>query len=87
VTGEKLFGKYRAIVKNTIDPTGAARIIVAVPSLAGSLDMWAVPCISIAEMNSGEVSLPTIGASVWVEFEQGDVNLPIWVGGIWQSKL
>src|SRR5439155_2936787 len=24
-----------------------------------------------------------LGADVWVEFEQGDVDRPIWVGGFW----
>ena len=29
--------------------------------------------------------VPQIGAGVWVEFEQGDPDYPIWVGGFWGS--
>jgi uncharacterized protein involved in type VI secretion and phage assembly len=27
--------------------------------------------------------VPQVGAGVWVEFEQGDPDYPIWVGGFW----
>jgi uncharacterized protein involved in type VI secretion and phage assembly len=27
--------------------------------------------------------VPQIGSGVWVEFEQGDPDRPIWVGGYW----
>lgn len=27
--------------------------------------------------------VPQIGAGVWVEFERGDPDYPIWVGGFW----
>jgi hypothetical protein len=33
----------------------------------------------------GVYMVPPIGAGVWVEFEQGDVNSPIWVGCRWGS--
>jgi uncharacterized protein involved in type VI secretion and phage assembly len=33
---------------------------------------------------AGLVALPQIGAAVWVEFEQGDPERPIWSGGFWQ---
>ena len=29
--------------------------------------------------------VPQIGAGVWIEFEQGDPDYPIWVGGFWGS--
>ncbi len=31
----------------------------------------------------GMVALPIIGSGVWVEFEQGDLDYPIWVGCFW----
>jgi hypothetical protein len=34
---------------------------------------------------SGMVALPTIGAGVWVEFEQGDAGHPVWTGSFWGS--
>jgi uncharacterized protein involved in type VI secretion and phage assembly len=36
-------------------------------------------------MQSGVVTVPVIGAGVWVEFERGDPDYPIWVGGFWGS--
>jgi hypothetical protein len=30
-------------------------------------------------------AVPPIGASVWVEFEGGDLDSPIWVGGWWRA--
>ena len=31
----------------------------------------------------GVFVVPQVGAGVWVEFEQGDPDHPIWVGGFW----
>jgi uncharacterized protein involved in type VI secretion and phage assembly len=31
------------------------------------------------------VALPIIGSGVWIEFEQGDPDYPIWVGCFWGS--
>jgi uncharacterized protein involved in type VI secretion and phage assembly len=33
----------------------------------------------------GAYLVPPIGAGVWIEFEQGDPNHPIWVGCRWGS--
>jgi uncharacterized protein involved in type VI secretion and phage assembly len=29
--------------------------------------------------------VPPIGAAVWIEFEQGNTDYPIWTGGFWGS--
>ena len=29
--------------------------------------------------------VPQVGAAVWIEFEQGDPEYPIWTGGFWGS--
>ena len=42
-----------------------------------------MPCVPIAGMQMGVFSVPQIGAGVWIEFEQGDPDYPIWVGGFW----
>ena len=44
-----------------------------------------MPCVPFAGQQSGVFVLPQIGAGVWVEFEQGDPDYPIWVGGFWGS--
>jgi uncharacterized protein involved in type VI secretion and phage assembly len=33
----------------------------------------------------GTYVVPQIGAGVWVEFEQGNPDYPVWVGGFWGS--
>jgi uncharacterized protein involved in type VI secretion and phage assembly len=46
---------------------------------------WAMPCVPTAGLNSGVFTVPQIGSGVWMEFEQGDAERPIWVGGYWGS--
>jgi uncharacterized protein involved in type VI secretion and phage assembly len=47
------------------------------------LSSWAMPCVPVAGINMGMFTVPLIGAGVWVEFEQGDPDYPIWVGCYW----
>ncbi len=44
---------------------------------------WALPCVPAAGIQSGVFVVPPIGSQVWVEFEQGDPDYPIWTGGFW----
>ena len=46
---------------------------------------WAMPCVPVAGIQIGMFALPMIGSGVWVEFEQGDPDYPIWVGCFWGS--
>jgi hypothetical protein len=39
----------------------------------------------MAGINAGVLAVPPIGAGVWMEFEQGDPDYPIWVGGYYGS--
>jgi hypothetical protein len=81
---QKFFGKYRGIVLNNIDPLYRGRIIVEVPDVLGTeVSGWALPCVPYAGRNVGFLALPPVGASVWVEFEQGDPDFPIWSGCFW----
>lgn len=80
------YGKYRGTVVNNIDPMLTGRIQVMVPDLAGFVPgTWAMPCVPVAGLNMGVFTVPPIGAGVWVEFEHGDPEYPIWVGGYWGS--
>lgn len=80
------YGKYRGTVVNNIDPLLTGRIQVMVPDLAGFVPgTWAMPCVPVAGLNMGVFTVPPIGAGVWVEFEHGDPEYPIWVGGYWGS--
>jgi hypothetical protein len=80
----KFFGKYRGTVLNNVDPMQIGRIQVMVPDVSNvMLSSWAMPCAPVAGINMGVFTLPLIGSGVWVEFEQGDPDYPIWVGGFW----
>jgi Type VI secretion system/phage-baseplate injector OB domain len=81
---QKYFGKYRAVCVNNLDPLSMARIQVSVPDVTGSTPTtWAMPCVPVGGMSMGIVAVPPRGAGVWVEFEQGDPDYPIWVGCYW----
>jgi Type VI secretion system/phage-baseplate injector OB domain len=82
--GEKFYGKYRGLVIENIDPEQIGRVLVQVPDVLGELpSSWALPCVPAAGIQSGCFIVPPIGSQVWVEFEQGDLDYPIWTGGFW----
>lgn len=78
----QFFGKYRGTVVNNVDPMQIGRIQVIVPDVSGLIPTsWAMPCFSFTGKQMGAFMLPQIGSGVWVEFEQGNPDYPIWVGG------
>jgi hypothetical protein len=83
----KYIGKYRGTVLQNIDPLQAGRLQLVVPDVMSLLPTtWAEPCVPLAGPTGppmGVYMVPPIGAGVWVEFEQGDPNRPIWVGCRW----
>jgi uncharacterized protein involved in type VI secretion and phage assembly len=82
--GEKFYGKYRGTVINNIDPMQLGRIMAMVPDVSGFIPTsWAMPCVPLAGKQMGTFVVPQIGSGVWIEFEQGDPDYPIWVGGFW----
>jgi uncharacterized protein involved in type VI secretion and phage assembly len=83
-TQQRFYGKYRGTVVNNVDPLQIGRIQAIVPDVSGvSPTSWAMPCLPVAGINTGVFSVPQIGSGVWVEFEHGDPDRPIWVGGYW----
>ena len=80
------FGKYRGTVLNNVDPMQMGRLMVQVPDVSNVLpSTWAMPCLPFAGIQSGMYAVPAIGSGVWIEFEQGNPDYPIWVGGFWGS--
>ena len=80
------FGKYRGTVLNNVDPMQIGRLMVQVPDVSNVIpSTWAMPCAPFAGTQSGMVAIPPIGASVWVEFEQGNSDYPIWSGCFWNT--
>jgi uncharacterized protein involved in type VI secretion and phage assembly len=80
---EKFFGKYRGIVSDIQDPLMTGRIRARVPDVLGDQESgWALPCAPFGGSGMGFFALPKVGAGVWIEFEHGDPDYPIWVG-VW----
>ena len=78
------YGKYRGTVANNVDPMQQGRLQVSVPAVLGTGTLsWAMPCVPYAGPGVGLFTLPPNGANVWVEFEGGDPNFPIWAGCFW----
>ncbi|MGY0614916.1 phage baseplate assembly protein V [Vibrio sp. FJH11] len=78
---QPLYGKFRGTVVNNVDPMQQGRIQATVPSVSGMIPgSWCMPCLPVLGVNSGMFTVPPVGAGVWIEFEQGDVDYPIWTG-------
>lgn len=78
-----MFGKYRGTVVNNVDPEQIGRLQVIVPAFSPVPISWAMPCMPWGGINQGVFTVPLIGAGVWVEFEGGDSDYPIWTGCYW----
>jgi hypothetical protein len=83
--GERLYGKYRGVVRDNGDPKDLGRLKVSVPEVLGDLEHWALPCVPYAGDGSGQFTIPSRGTGVWVEFEAGDPSRPIWTGCWWSD--
>jgi uncharacterized protein involved in type VI secretion and phage assembly len=83
-TGPRYYGKYRATVLNNLDPQLQGRIQVQLGDRYGLFpSTWALPALAFAGIGAAVVALPPIASSVWVEFEAGDPDYPIWSGAFW----
>lgn len=76
ISCQQYFGKYRGTVINNLDLEKRNRIQAIVPDISSVIPTsWAEPC-----MPPGHAYTPMIGSGVWIEFEQGDPDFPIWSG-------
>jgi uncharacterized protein involved in type VI secretion and phage assembly len=79
--GNQFFGKYRGTVTDIQDPLMMNRVRAKVPDVMGDQESgWAMPCLPFAGSGMGLFGLPKVGAGVWIEFEHGDPDYPIWAG-------
>jgi len=84
--GRKYYGKYRGVVIDNVDPMQIGRVMAMVPDVSTVLPTsWCMPCVPAAGVQAGMLAVPSIGAGVWIEFEQGDPDYPIWSGCFWGS--
>lgn len=81
---KKYYGKYGGIVTDNHDKKGLGRIRARVRRvLEGEQLGWALPCVPYAGRNVGIFFVPPVGSNVWIEFEDGDPEKPIWCGCCW----
>lgn len=86
MTSAPFWGKYRGVVSDVHDPLMIMRIKAEVPDVYGDRQSgWALPCAPFGGDQVGFFALPKVGAGVWIEFEHGDPDYPIWTGCWWGS--
>lgn len=82
----KYYGKYRGVVSDNDDPMKLGRLQVKVQDVLRDSDSsWAMPSVPYAGKSVGLFLIPPKDALVWVEFEHGDPDYPIWTGCFWAS--
>jgi uncharacterized protein involved in type VI secretion and phage assembly len=82
----RYYGKYRALVVDNADPENRGRLKLRVPSVLGNevVSGWALPCAPYGGApGQGFFFIPEVEAGVWVEFEAGNLDYPVWVGTYW----
>ncbi|MCA9933412.1 MAG: hypothetical protein KC415_05780 [Anaerolineales bacterium] len=84
MSGQTFYGKYRGTVVDNGDPNGIGRIKARVPDIFGDEDSgWALPSLPYAGDRVGLFLIPPEDAWVWIEFEGGNPDKPIWSGCFW----
>ena len=82
--GNTFYGKYRGVVTDNQDPRRIGCIRARVPDVYGDLESgWALPAAPFGGNGMGFFAVPAEGAGVWIEFECGDPDYPIWSGCWW----
>jgi len=78
------YGKFRGVVSDNGDPNNLGRIRAKVPDVYGDEESgWALPSVPYAGKSVGLFLVPPTNALVWIEFEHGDPDYPIWSGCFW----
>ena len=65
-------GTYAATVIDNTDPAGQCRLHVLVPDIFAETPVWAAASIT------DDSDPPAVGESVWVSFEAGNSDHPVW---------
>jgi uncharacterized protein involved in type VI secretion and phage assembly len=85
--GQRYYGMYRGTVTSNVDPEQRGRLLVNVPDVLTQIpSTWAEPCLPLAGPEGpgmGSFFLPPLDSGVWVGFEYGDPNRPVWIGCRW----
>jgi hypothetical protein len=71
----RFYGIYRAVVIDNVDPQQQGRLLVRAPSVSPDPLGWALPAPTVVTGTAA----PAPGAPVWLLFEAGDPDLPVWL--------
>lgn len=83
----RFFGVTVGIVTNNKDEEGLGRVKVKFPWLSDTDESnWARVLSPMAGKECGVYFLPEVGDEVLVAFEQGDIEYPYILGGLWNGK-
>jgi hypothetical protein len=72
-----LTGLYSGMVTSSADPLQQGRVLVTVDGVPGQ--RWAAPSLPYPA-TAAQAARPLYGQYVWVMFERGDPNHPVWIG-------
>lgn len=74
--GDRYFGKYSGVVKDNRDDTEQGIVTVSVPTIFPPDE----PVAARPALPYGLFFVPEVDTTVWVEFEGGDSEFPLWTG-------
>jgi phage baseplate assembly protein V len=82
------YGVYRAQVKDNQDPDKMGKLQIHCPQIHGDTypDTWAWPMAPYAGKSFGLWAIPDKDEWVWVMFDHGRPEYPIWCGGWWGDQ-
>lgn len=73
----RYYGVYRGVVKSVADPLNQRRVKLVVPQTTGDrVTGWAWPL----ETAHTHFEVPPVGQGVWVIYQGGDPDYPLWMG-------
>ena len=75
------YGVYKGKVIDSSDTENRGRLLVKIPTLGFNWVKWAEPCVPFTQF-----MIPSTGILVWVMFENGDENKPVWIGKMWLAS-
>jgi hypothetical protein len=83
-TSQRFLGKFRGKVTDNVDPLFLGRIKAKVSAVLQDQESgWALPSAPYGGSGVGFFFVPPVGANVWIEFENGNPDYPIWTGCFW----
>lgn len=85
----RYYGVYRGVVADNEDPEHMGRLKLVIPQVTGkeTHEYWCDGVGNFAGASYGFLLLPEKGDTVWVMFENGDVQYPLWMQGRFKKEV